>query len=160
MSSLLCFFSFIFHTQHTEKFPSPSWSDIEKSEINQTMNTTHPLGWFGHDLVTTLYERSSRPNFAVSAFSANNLAENPKKLASTWGLGDFLDVCNNPESAYSVPTLGQSLPLNQILTNVKSGYFFSANFFGINPLTIWLTNGVTRISCYFPTQVDMIIYKR
>ena len=52
----LCFFSFLFHTQHTEKFPSPSWSDIGKSEINQT--TKHPLGWFGHNLFKTLYERS------------------------------------------------------------------------------------------------------
>ena len=75
-------------------------------------------------------------NIKGFGFSAKNLAENPKKLAGTWGLGDFWDVCNNPKSAYSVLTFGQSLPLNQILTNVKSGYFFSANFFGINPLTI------------------------
>ena len=34
-----------------------------------------------------------RPNFAVSAFSAKNLVENPKKLAVTWGLRASLFGC-------------------------------------------------------------------
>ena len=57
------------------------------------MNTTHHLVWFGHNLVTTLYERSHTSKFCSFRVLSQEFGGKSKKMAVTWGLRASLFGC-------------------------------------------------------------------
>ena len=63
------------------------------------MNTTHPLVWFGHNLVTTLYERSFTSKFCSFRVLSQEFGGKSKKMAVTWGLDVWFHPVIIPEKA-------------------------------------------------------------